>query len=80
MIYHDEPVFCGDQMVGMTTSSTYGFRLNRAVGVASISHADGVTKDWLQNQAFEIEVAGERFPISVSLGPFYDPKSLRMKS
>ncbi|MEL0064968.1 MAG: FAD-dependent oxidoreductase [Gammaproteobacteria bacterium] len=80
MIYHDEPVFCGDQMVGMTTSSTYGFRLNRAVGIASISHADGVTKDWLQNQAFEIEVAGERFPISVSLGPFYDPKSLRMKS
>jgi 4-methylaminobutanoate oxidase (formaldehyde-forming) len=41
-------------------------------GVADAAYIEGGT--------YEVEVAGERLPACVSLQPFYDPKSLRVKA
>ena len=80
MIYHDEPIYLGQDIVGMTTSGAFGFRLARMVGIAVINHEPGVTRDWITGNQFEIEVAGVRFPIEISFSPLYDPRSDRMKS
>jgi 4-methylaminobutanoate oxidase (formaldehyde-forming) len=41
----------------------------------------GITsRDWVLGGTYEIEVAGERVAARVSLEPFYDPKSLRVKA
>jgi 4-methylaminobutanoate oxidase (formaldehyde-forming) len=49
------------------------------LAVADISHSDGVTSDWIKQGHFEVEVALKRYPITVQLGAFYDPKGERMK-
>jgi 4-methylaminobutanoate oxidase (formaldehyde-forming) len=45
-----------------------------------VRHPDGVTADLLRAARFEIESAGERFPASASLRPFYDPGGARMRA
>jgi 4-methylaminobutanoate oxidase (formaldehyde-forming) len=47
--------------------------------MAELSHADGVTAAWLNEGQFEVEVALKRFPITVQLGAFYDPRGERMQ-
>ena len=37
-------------------------------------------REWLDAGRWEIDLAGEKFPASVSLKAPYDPASLRMKS
>jgi 4-methylaminobutanoate oxidase (formaldehyde-forming) len=38
-----------------------------------------VTPEWIVAGRYEIEVADERMPARVSLRPFYDPASERVK-
>ena len=40
---------------------------------------EGVSKEFLESNSFEIEVAGERYPARPSLTAFYDPKSERVR-
>ena len=37
-------------------------------------------KNFVTDAQYEIEVAGDRISATASLDPFYDPKSLRVKS
>ena len=76
---HDEPVFRDGEAVGWTTSAAWGHRVDKSLAIADLSHDEGVTRDWLASGSFEVEVALQRYPITVQLAPFYDPKSLRMK-
>ena len=46
-----------------------------------MSNPDGVADaTYIHAGTYEIEVAGERLAARVSLQPFYDPKSLRVKA
>ena len=44
-----------------------------------VEHDAGATTDLVKNGSFEIQVAGERFTISVSLCSMYDSKNLRVR-
>jgi len=79
LLIHDEPVFSNNQMLGLTTSGSWGFRVGKSLGIAVMEHPDGVDGKFLTNNSFEIEVACKRYPIEVKLGGFYDPASSRMK-
>ncbi|MFT6436909.1 MAG: 4-methylaminobutanoate oxidase (formaldehyde-forming) [Candidatus Azotimanducaceae bacterium] len=79
LLIHDEPIFCDNQMVGLTTSGAWGFRVNRSLGIAVMEHPDGVNAKFLENRQFEIEVACKRYPVDVKLGGFYDPNNRRMQ-
>lgn len=72
-LIHNEPVWRGDDMVGHVTSGGWGFRLEAMVGLASLHRAGGVTKSWIDEGGFEVQIAGKRHPLKVQLGPFYDP-------
>jgi 4-methylaminobutanoate oxidase (formaldehyde-forming) len=60
LLYHDEPIWHGDAIVGSVTSGMYGHRLRASLGMGYVRRASGVTRDWLAAGGFEVEVAGER--------------------
>ncbi len=80
LMMHDEPIYLGGKMVGITSSAMWGHRLDRSLAIALFSHDAGVTEKWLRENDFEVEVAKKNYSIDVQLTPFYDPKSRRVKS
>ncbi|MEZ5826436.1 MAG: aminomethyltransferase family protein [Geminicoccaceae bacterium] len=80
LLYHEEPIWLGDRIVGSITSGMYGHRVGASLGMGYASHEEGVTKDFLANADFEIEIAWKRFPAKAQLQPFYDPLSERVRS
>ena len=80
LLYHEEPIWCGGEIVGSITSGMFGHRLGASLGMGYVTHDAGVTAQWLADNAFEIEVAWERVPAQASLAPFYDPENARIKS
>ena len=79
LLLHDEPIYCNNELVGITTSGMWGHRVERSLGIAMLSNADGVSRGYIESHDFQIEVAGKRYPLDVQLAPFYDPGSARMK-
>tara|TARA_R110002072_G_scaffold49277_19_gene134013 strand:- start:79 stop:2532 length:2454 start_codon:yes stop_codon:yes gene_type:complete len=79
LLYHNEPVWRGGEIVGYLSSGNYGHHLGAAVGMGYLHHAETITQAWLDDQPLEIEVAGERFQAKGSLKPLYDPKGERIK-
>jgi glycine cleavage system aminomethyltransferase T/glycine/D-amino acid oxidase-like deaminating enzyme len=79
MLLHDEPIFFNGQQCGLTTSAMWGHRVERSIGIAAIQHEAGVDRQWLASESFEVEVAGERFPITPQLAAFYDPKNEKLR-
>ncbi|MAA49382.1 MAG: FAD-dependent oxidoreductase [Gammaproteobacteria bacterium] len=76
---HDEPILRDGIAVGLTTSAAWGHRVGKSLAMAEVRNAEGVTGAWLKEGNFEVEVALQRYPITVQLGAFYDPKNNRMK-
>ena len=80
LMYHEEPIWRDGEMVGAITSAMYGHTLGRSIGLGYVAHPGGVTPELVKAGAYEIEIAGERYPASVSLAPFHDPGNERIKS
>jgi 4-methylaminobutanoate oxidase (formaldehyde-forming) len=79
-LIHNEPIFKNGNIVGYVTSGDYGFRLERMVGLASLHRQEGVTRQWIEEGGFEVQIAGNMFPLSVQLKPFYDHEGKLMRS
>ena len=67
LLYHNEPIWCGNTIVGDTTSGMYGHSIGSCLGMGYIENPEGVNKEWIESQKFEIEVAGERYPAKACL-------------
>jgi 4-methylaminobutanoate oxidase (formaldehyde-forming) len=78
LLFHDELIRIGDEIVGYITSGAYSFTLGRSVGMGYVRHADGVTDEFVDNSRFHIEIAGETFAADASLKAFYDPTRRRV--
>ena len=79
LLYHNEPIWCNDKIVGDLTSGMYGHTIGTCLGMGYVSDEDGVSRDLLESGIFEIEVAGEKHLARASLRSFYDPKSERVR-
>lgn len=69
-----EPMLWGGELVlrdgvpaGQVTSAAWGATVGSCVGLAYLRHDGPVTSDWLAGGAFEVDVAGDRFPVRCSL-------------
>ena len=80
LLYHDEPIWRDDVLVGSITSGRFGHTLGRSLGMGYVKNEAGANADFLLSGRYEIEVAGKRFPAEASLRPFYDPRSERPRS
>jgi 4-methylaminobutanoate oxidase (formaldehyde-forming) len=80
LLYHNEPIWRNRELVGRVSSGMFGHTLGASLGLGYI--ADGgapVSAEWIAAGDYEVEVAAERFPARVSLQPFYDPASERVR-
>jgi 4-methylaminobutanoate oxidase (formaldehyde-forming) len=68
-------------MVGRITSGMYGHTVGAPLGMGYVSSPDGpADPPFVLTGNYEVEVACERVPAEVSLKPFFDPASERVRS
>ena len=58
----------------------YGYTVGQSIGYGYVRDPAGVDRDYVLAGSYELEVAGERVPAQVFLGPLYDPKALRVRA
>ena len=76
LLYHNEPIWHEDDLVGYVTSAAYGHTLGGAVGLGYVDTARAPDPP---AGGFSIEVAGDRIPAEVSSRPMYDPGNRRIR-
>ncbi|HAN71903.1 MAG TPA: oxidoreductase [Actinobacteria bacterium] len=80
MVYHAEIVLRDGRAVGYVRSGSYGHTLGGAVGLAMVEADEAITGDLLASSSWELDIAGRRWPIEVSLRPLYDPTGARIRA
>ncbi len=75
-----ETVYRDGQRVGWLTSGGYGYTIGRSIGYGYVRRAEGVSDAFLDTGSYELEVATERVPAMLHMGPLYDPKGGRIKA
>ena len=76
LLYHNEPIWRDDDLVGHVTSGAYGHTLGGAIGLGYVDTAKAPSP---AEGGFRIEVAGKRIPAEVSSVPMYDPGNKRIR-
>jgi len=80
LLYHNEPIWRNGELVGKISSGMFGHTLAAPLGLGYVANGgEPVSDAWVASGRYEIEVAAERVPARVSLRPFYDPASERVK-
>jgi 4-methylaminobutanoate oxidase (formaldehyde-forming) len=74
LLYHNEPIWRGESIVGFIRSAMYGHTLGAAVGLGYVSMPRGST-DAIGADDYDVEIAGIRYPATASLRPMYDPRN-----
>ena len=66
-----EPIYRNDVFVGSVTTCSYGFSLNKHVGLCYVTNPDEpfTDQEFVRQGRYEIEIAGTRYPINVRLTP-----------
>ena len=79
LCYHEEPILADGKVVGRTTAGMFGHTLGATVAMGYVNNEEGVTKEWLDNTTFEIEVECERYKVTPSLRSLFDPALEKIK-
>ena len=79
LLYHNEPIWRDDKIVGHITSGAYGHTLGGCVGLGYVHTEPGASDDDILGGNYEIEVATERFAAEASLSPMYDPGNEKIR-
>ncbi len=83
LCFHEEPIIIKgqpDKMVGMVTSGSWGYRLNKSIGMGYVNNAGGVSEDWLRNTRLAVVIADREHDITAQCQPLYDPNNQRIKA
>jgi 4-methylaminobutanoate oxidase (formaldehyde-forming) len=67
MLWGGELVVRHEEPVGQVTSAAYGATVGASVGLAYLRRDEPVTSAWLAEGGFEVDLAGERLPATVTL-------------
>ncbi len=77
-LWHDEPIYRDGVCVGYISSGAYGHALGGAIGLGYVRGKEPISREWVMDGGYEIDVSGRRIPAKVSLRPLYDPKRARI--
>ncbi len=80
LMFHAEVVLRDGRAAGYIRAASYGFTLGGAVGLAMIDAGEALDQAWIDRGAWEVDIAGRRYPAAVSLRPLYDPEMRRIKA
>ena len=79
LLYHNEPIWRREEIVGYITSGMYGHSLGAAVGLGYVSCPADTDIESMAGDSYEIEIAGVRVGASASIRPMYDPDNGRIR-
>ena len=79
LLYHNEPIWRGDEIVGFVRSGMYGHTVSAAVALGYVNTSAGSLEN-VSELRYEIEVAGVRHGATASLKALYDPKGERIRA
>ncbi|MET0455660.1 MAG: FAD-dependent oxidoreductase [Mycobacterium sp.] len=81
MLWGGELILRDGLVAGQVTSAAWGETAGSCVGLAYVRDPAraAIDADWVKSGRYEVDVAGERYPISVSLRPPYDPTNERIR-
>jgi 4-methylaminobutanoate oxidase (formaldehyde-forming) len=81
MLWGGELLLRDGRAVGQVTSAAWGETLGSCVGLGYVADRDAGTTsaDWLRSGSFEVDVAGDRYPVRVSRRPPYDPDGTKIR-
>jgi 4-methylaminobutanoate oxidase (formaldehyde-forming) len=71
ILLHDEPIWCDQSIVGTVTSGSFGYTLGCSIGQGYINCEDPDWSQKLTEGTIEVEIAGSRFPATISRKPFH---------
>ncbi|NUJ80646.1 GcvT family protein [Methylocystis sp. FS] len=75
-----ETIYRNGLRVGWLSSGGYGYSIGKAIGYGYVRNSEGVDPAFVLSGEYQLEIAGERRPATVSLSPFYDPKGERLRA
>ena len=81
MLWGGELVLRDGAVAGQVTSAAWGETIGACVGLAYVRSTDNadVNADWMKAGSYEVNVGGQRYPISVSLRPIYDSTNEKIR-
>jgi 4-methylaminobutanoate oxidase (formaldehyde-forming) len=81
MLWGGELLLRNGVAAGRVTSAAWGETLGACVGLGYLRDPQGgvVTPDWVRAGRYQVDVAGTRYPLEVSLRPLYDPAGERLR-
>ena len=79
LLFHAEIVYRDGESVGYIRSASYGHTVGGAVGLVMIEAGQPITSGYVDEAAWEVDVAGTRHPAVTSLRPLYDPGNVRIR-
>ena len=81
MLWGGELLLRHGRAVGQVTSAAWGETLGCCVGLGYVADRDSGTTstDWLRSGSFEVDVAGDRYPVQVGRRPPYDPDGTKIR-
>lgn len=74
-----ETIYRNGKRCGWLSSGGFGHTLGRSIGLGYVRADHAIDRDYVLNATYELEVATERVPATVTLSPLYDPKMERVK-
>ncbi|AXX97324.1 GcvT family protein [Profundibacter amoris] len=74
-----ETIYRNGERVGWLTSGGFGYTVDKSIGYGYIRNPDGVTRDYVMEGSYELEVATQRVPCTVHMTPLYDAIMERIK-
>jgi sarcosine dehydrogenase len=75
-----ETIYRNGERVGWLASGGFGYTVGRSIGYGYVRRPEeGVDADFVLSGSYELEVATERVPATVSLEALYDPANERIK-
>lgn len=75
-----ETIYRDGERVGWLSSGGFGYTIGKPIGYGYVRNDKGVDAAFVMSGNYQLEVAGELVPASVSLTPFYDPSGARIRA
>jgi 4-methylaminobutanoate oxidase (formaldehyde-forming) len=80
LLYHNEPIWRDDKIVGRVTSGMFGHTLGKSLAMGYVTNPEGrADRAFVERGRYEIEVACRRYAADASLAGWYDPRNLRVR-
>jgi glycine cleavage system aminomethyltransferase T/glycine/D-amino acid oxidase-like deaminating enzyme len=83
MMFHAEVVRVDGQPCGYIRAASYGHTLGGAVGLAMVEASavpgGAIDQAAIDRATWDVEIAGRRYPATVSLRPLYDPDNKKIR-